>query len=133
VHFLENHDQVANSGFGDRLLALSNPGSYRALTALLLLGPQIPMLFQGQETGTRKPFRFFVDHDDELSKLVRHGRARFLTQFARLATPEAQAALPDPSARATFDDCILDARERDLDAPMVQLHRDLIALRRGYA
>src|SRR6185503_11383469 len=75
----------------------------------------------------------FVDHDDELSKLVRHGRARFLTQFARLATPEAQAALPDPSARATFDDCILDARERDFDAPMVQLHRDLIALRRGYA
>ncbi|HEY5921679.1 MAG TPA: malto-oligosyltrehalose trehalohydrolase [Kofleriaceae bacterium] len=132
VNFLENHDQVANTGFGDRLIAQSDPASYRALTSVLLLGPQIPMLFQGQETGTRKPFRFFVDHDEELSKLVRHGRSEFLEQFARLATPEAQAALPDPSARSTFEACILDARERDLDAPMVQLHRDLLALRRGF-
>ncbi len=132
VHFLENHDQIANTGFGDRLITQSAPASHRALTALLLLGPQIPMLFQGQETGTRKPFRYFVDHDAELSKLVRHGRADFLAQFANLGTEEAQAALPDPSARATFESCLLDASERDLDAPMVRLHRDLIALRRSY-
>jgi maltooligosyltrehalose trehalohydrolase len=132
VHFLENHDQVANTGFGDRLLVQSDPASYRALTAVLLLGPQIPMLFQGQETGSRKPFRYFIDHDPELNTVVRHGRAEFLAQFARLATPESQAALPDPSAPATFEACILDERERDLGAPMVQLHRDLIALRRGY-
>jgi maltooligosyltrehalose trehalohydrolase len=132
VHFLENHDQIANTGFGDRLLATSAPPAYRALAAVLLLGPQIPMLFQGQETGTRAPFRYFVDHGGELDTLVRHGRAEFLTQFANLATPEAQAAIPDPCARATFEQCILDARERDLSAPMVQLHRDLIALRRAY-
>jgi maltooligosyltrehalose trehalohydrolase len=132
VHFLENHDQVANTGFGDRLITQSAPATYRALTAVLLLGPQIPMLFQGQETGTRKPFRYFVDHDEELNKLVRHGRAEFLAQFANLATEEAQAVLPDPGARTTFEDCILDAAERDLDAPMVRLHRDLIALRRSY-
>jgi maltooligosyltrehalose trehalohydrolase len=131
VHFLENHDQVANTGAGERLLAQTDPASYRALTAVLLLGPQIPMLFQGQETGTRKPFRYFIDHDAELNTLVRHGRADFLRQFARLATPEAQAALPDPSAPSTFEDCILD-EPRDLDAPLVQLHRDLLALRRGY-
>jgi maltooligosyltrehalose trehalohydrolase len=132
VHFLENHDQVANTGFGDRLTVQSDPARLRAMTALLLLGPQIPMLFQGQETGSRKPFRYFVDHDDELNTLVRHGRAEFLAQFERLATPEAQAALPDPSAPATFESCILDERERDLDAPIVRLHRDLIALRRNY-
>ena len=132
VHFLENHDQIANTGFGDRLSVQSDPASLRALTALLLLGPQIPMLFQGQETGSRRPFRFFIDHDAELSKLVQSGRAAFLAQFARLATDEAQAALPDPSAPETFEACVLDPGERDLDRPIVQLHRDLIALRRAY-
>jgi maltooligosyltrehalose trehalohydrolase len=132
VHFLENHDQIANTGFGERAITQSAPSTYRALTALLLLGPQIPMLFQGQETGARQPFRYFVDHDEELNKLVRHGRAEFLAQFARLATPESQAALPDPASPTTFESCILDERDRDLTAPIVQLHRDLIELRRSY-
>jgi maltooligosyltrehalose trehalohydrolase len=132
VHFLENHDQIANTGFGDRAITQSDPATYRAMTALLLLGPQIPMLFQGQEMGTRKPFRYFVDHDAELNERVRRGRAEFLAQFARLATEEAMAALPDPAAPATFDACILDDDERDLSAPLVRLHRDLIALRRAY-
>ena len=132
VNFLENHDQVANTSGGERLITQTDPASYRALTALLLLGPQIPMLFQGQETGTRTPFNYFIDHDEQLDTIVRHGRADFLKQFARLATDEAQAMLPDPSAPATFAECVLDPRERDLDAPMVRLHRDLIALRSAY-
>jgi maltooligosyltrehalose trehalohydrolase len=131
VHFLENHDQVANLGFGDRLSAQTDPASLRAMTALLLLGPQIPMLFQGQEAATRTPFRFFCDHDERLNELVRQGRAEFLSQFARLATPDVQPRLPDPSATSTFAACVLDPAERDLDAPMVQLHRDLIRLRRS--
>jgi maltooligosyltrehalose trehalohydrolase len=129
VQCLENHDQAANTGGGDRLAAIAQPGRLRALTALLLLAPEIPMLFQGQETGSRRPWRFFCDHDPELSKLVREGRAGFLRQFARLATPEAQAALPDPTVRATFEACVLDPAERTLDNPFVRLHRDLIALR----
>jgi len=128
VHFLENHDQVANLGFGDRLTTLAQPAKLRALTALLLLSPEIPMLFQGQEMGSRAPWRFFCDHDPELSALVREGRAAFLRQFARLATHETQAALPDPTTRATFDACILD--EPPLDNPWLRLHRDLIALRK---
>src|SRR6185503_16292520 len=91
VNFLENHDQIANVGLGDRLTTSTDAATLRALTAVLLLGPQIPMLFQGQETGSTRPFRFFVDHDDELNRLVRHGGADFLKQFARLATPEVQA------------------------------------------
>ncbi|MDB4956887.1 MAG: Alpha-amylase-family protein [Myxococcales bacterium] len=133
VNCLENHDQVANTGYGDRLGAVSDTASFRAMTAVLLLAPQIPMLFQGQETGSMQRWNFFVDHDPELNKLVRHGRASFMAQFARLGTPEAQAALPDPSAGTTFDDCILEPELRDLTEPVVQLHRDLLRLRREHA
>jgi maltooligosyltrehalose trehalohydrolase len=130
VHFLENHDQVANTGFGDRVITLTDPASYRAMTAVLLLGPQIPMLFQGQEVGSAKCWQFFCDHNEELNKLVRKGRADFVKQFPRLATAEAQAALLDPSAKNTFERCILDPDARDLDSACVKLHRDLIELRR---
>ena len=130
VHYLENHDQIANAGFGERLAVLADRALHRAMTALLLLGPSIPMLFQGQETGSTKPWLFFVDHDPELAMAVRHGRARFVSQSARLATPEAQAALPDPNAPETFAACILDESERRRGAPITELHRDLIALRR---
>ena len=132
VNCLENHDQVANTSFGDRLAAVTDTASLRAMTAVLLLAPQIPMLFQGQETGSKQRWNFFVDHDPELNKIVRHGRATFMSQFARLGTPEAQAALPDPGAGATFDDCILEAKLRTSENPVVLLHRDLLRLRRDH-
>jgi maltooligosyltrehalose trehalohydrolase len=130
VHFLENHDQVANVGSGERLTSLTDPASLRALTAVLLLTPALPLLFQGQEHGATEPWRFFVDHDEPLARAVRDGRAAFVRQFARAATPEAQAVLADPCAEATFRACILDPRHRRLDHPMVALHRDLLRLRR---
>ena len=130
VHFLENHDQVANIGFGERLSALTDPATLRALTAVLLLGPELPLLFQGQEHGATERWRFFADLDPPLAAAVRDGRARFVAQFARLATPEAQAALADPTAEATFRSCVLDPRHRRLDHPLVALHRDLLRLRR---
>ena len=132
VTYLENHDQLANLAFGERLRELAHPGALRALTALLLLAEPLPMLFQGQDTGTRAPWHFFVDHGDHLREPIRAGRAKFVAQLEQLATPEAQAALRDPSARATFDACVLDPRERDLarPGPGLALHRDLIALRR---
>jgi len=129
VHYLENHDQIANLGFGERLPDLADPALVRAMTTVLLLGPQIPMLFQGQETGSRRPWHFFVDHHDELRDPVRTGRADFVAQFARLATPEARASLADPNAEATFRACILDPAERTLDNPVVRLHRDLLRIR----
>jgi maltooligosyltrehalose trehalohydrolase len=130
VHFLENHDQAANLGFGERLAAICQPAQLRALTALLLLSPELPMLFQSQETGSRRPWRFFVDHRDELRAPIRKGRAEFCAQFPRLATPEAQAALADPCDHATFTACKLDPAERSLENPWVRLHRDLLRLRR---
>ena len=131
VHFLENHDQCANIGFGERLADLSDPATVRAMTALLLLSPQLPMLFQGQETGTRTRWRFFVDHCGDLGEAVRKGRAEFVAQFQQMATAEAQAALVDPCDEATFRACVLDPAERRLDNPLVALHRDLLALRHG--
>jgi maltooligosyltrehalose trehalohydrolase len=130
VHYLENHDQIANLGFGERLAELSDPALLRAMTAVLLLGPELPLLFQGQETGSRRPWQFFVDHCEELRDPVRRGRAAFVGQFARLGTPEGQAALPDPCDPATFRACVLDPAERTLANPHVRIHRDLLRLRR---
>ena len=74
VHYLENHDQVANSARGERIRQQTSPGRYRALTALLLLGPQTPLLFQGQEFAASAPFLFFADHVAPLAASVRKGR-----------------------------------------------------------
>ena len=130
VTYLQNHDQVANSGRGDRLDKLAAPGRYRAFTTLFLLGPWTPMLFQGQEFAASQPFLFFADHHPELAPLVAVGRARSLRQFRSLALPETQAALLDPCDPATFERCKLDFGEREKHAGIYALHRDLLRLRR---
>jgi maltooligosyltrehalose trehalohydrolase len=130
VHYLQNHDQIANSGRGERLHRLTSPGRYRALTALLLLGPQIPLLFQGQEFCASAPWLFFADHEGELADRVARGRREFVAQFPSLATPEMQACLPDPGDTATFEGCKLDLSERERHAEAYALHRDLLWLRR---
>ncbi|MBE2283865.1 MAG: malto-oligosyltrehalose trehalohydrolase [Prosthecobacter sp.] len=81
VNFLQNHDQIANSLWGRRVHTLTSAAKFRALTALLLLGPNTPMLFQGQEFASSSPFLYFADHNPELAALVAQGRAKFLEQF----------------------------------------------------
>jgi len=130
VTFIQNHDQLANSGRGQRCHLLTSPGRYKAMTALLLLGPGTPMLFQGQEFAASSPFFYFADHKGELAKLVCKGRAEFLSQFRSLALPEVQACLPDPADPATFERSKLDLSERQRHAEMYALHRDLLELRR---
>jgi maltooligosyltrehalose trehalohydrolase len=130
VTFLENHDQVANSGDGSRLWQQSAPGRYRAMTALLLLLPATPMLFQGQEFAASAPFLYFADHEGELAAAVQKGRAEFVRQFPSLASEEMQARLPVPHDRRTFERCKLDWRELEAHEPQRRLHRDLITLRR---
>jgi maltooligosyltrehalose trehalohydrolase len=131
VNFLENHDQVANSGDGLRLRSIAPPGLHRALTALLLLAPGTPMLFQGQETGSTRPFLYFADHAQPLAGLVAKGRKKFLAQFASLAGPEMQSRLADPTDLDTFRRCVLDPSERDRHPEVLRLHRDLLELRRS--
>jgi maltooligosyltrehalose trehalohydrolase len=133
VAYLENHDQVSNSCTGARVWRQSMPGRYRAMTGLLLLGPWTPLLFQGQEWATTSPFTFFADHNNELRPLVRKGRAEFLAQFPRCATPEARDQMFDPGAAETVAACRLDWSEPALvfHHQMLDLHRDLLALRRS--
>ena len=128
VCYLENHDQVANSAGGERARLLTTPGRWRAMTALLLLGPWTPMIFQGAELGSTRPFLFFADHRRELARVVRAGRAKFLRQFPSIAAPALRDVLDDPSDPATFRRCKLDRREARPE--LVALHRDLLELRR---
>lgn len=130
VIYTENHDQVANSSRGLRLHQLTSPGRLRAMTALLLLAPGTPMLFQGQEFAASAPFLFFADHSVELNRKVRDGRAKFLSQFPSLASPEARTWLADPGSPSTFERCKLDHAERERHAETLSLHQDLIRLRR---
>jgi len=130
VTFLQNHDQIANSAKGERLHALTSPGRYRAATALLLLGPSTPLLFQGQEFAASSPFLFFADHNLDLAKLVQKGRAEFLSQFPSVRTPEMQAQLPAPQAESTFERSKLNLAERDTHQQAYVLHKDLLRLRR---
>ncbi len=129
IHFLQNHDQIANSGTGIRIDKLASPARVRALTALLLLGPQTPMLFQGQEFGASSPFYYFADHSGELVDIVRNGRIDFLKQFPSLTDPAFTAWMPTPAERSTFERSKLDWNERDTNAHTVALHKDLLALR----
>jgi len=127
VCFLQNHDQVANSARGERLQFLTDASRYRALTALLLLGPNTPMLFQGQEFGASAPFLFFADHKPELAAAVLKGRRASLEQFPSLKALNGNFARPD--AIETFERCKLDHGERDEHPEVVALHRDLLRLR----
>jgi maltooligosyltrehalose trehalohydrolase len=130
INFIQNHDQVSNSARGARAHQLSSPGRVRAMTALLLLAPSTPMLFQGQEFASSAPFHFFADHAEELARLIRKGRAEFLAQFRSVATKEARAVLPPPEDPATFEACKLDFAERRRHAHVYEMHRDLLRLRR---
>ena len=131
VAFVENHDQVSNTLAGQRVRFETSPGRYRAMTALLLLGPWTPLLFQGQEFGTSRPFLYFSDvGDDKLREAVRKGRFEFLSQFPSLASPETQRQLPIPSDLESFTRCKLDFSERKKNKQLYDLHVDLMRLRR---
>jgi maltooligosyltrehalose trehalohydrolase len=131
VSFIENHDQVSNSAVGDRTRTQTSPGRYRAITALLLLGPWTPLLFQGEEFGATTHFAYFSEvGDDELREAVRKGRFEFLSQFPSIAVEEMQAQIAVPHEVRTFENSKLDWRQREQNTALCHLHRDLIRLRR---
>jgi maltooligosyltrehalose trehalohydrolase len=135
VNYIQNHDQIANFGHGLRCHRMTGPAEFRAMTALLLLAPQTPMLFQGQEFAASAPFYYFADHRPELAELICAGRVKEMSQFPSVATPEMQACLSNPCARETFERSRLDLgeRERPFHAAILQLHKDLLRLRRQEA
>ncbi len=129
VCFLENHDQVANGASGRRLIELTSEAWWRALSAMLLLGPGTPLIFQGQERGTTTPFRYFADHAPDLQQAVRSGRRTFLEQFPRFVSSHPPSTAGEDIGAAVFEACrTADTAAR---APRCRrLYADLLALRR---
>jgi len=131
VCFIENHDQIANTGPGERVRFQTSPARYRAMTALLMLGPWTPLLFQGEEFGASSPFLFFADMGDvSVRNAIRKGRAEWLAPFLSLSEEEAQKALRAPDDPDVFARCKLDFSERERNQQLYDLHIDLLKLRR---
>jgi maltooligosyltrehalose trehalohydrolase len=133
VVFLQNHDQIANSARGLRGHMLASPAKWRALTALLLLMPGTPMLFQGQEFASSSAFLYFADFDADLAAAVKKGRAEFLSQFPSIIDYISLHGLDDPNDERAFARCKLDFSERETNEGIYSLHRDLLRLRRETA
>jgi maltooligosyltrehalose trehalohydrolase len=127
VSFLQNHDQIGNRALGERLTLLTAKDKLRAATALLLLSPQIPLLFMGDESGSETPFLFFTDFHDDLADAVREGRRKEFAKFAAFADKQARERIPDPNALATFE--ASRPRPGPNAAEWEDLYRTLIALR----
>jgi maltooligosyltrehalose trehalohydrolase len=133
VYALQNHDQVGNRAYGDRLAALAGEDAYRAALALLLFLPATPLLFMGDEWGSKTPFLYFTDHVPELGAKVSAGRRDEFRAFAAFADPAARADIPDPQEEPTFRRSVITRKERSegKGSPTMAFCRKLIALRRS--
>jgi maltooligosyltrehalose trehalohydrolase len=130
ISFIQNHDQIGNRAFGERLNMLASPEAIRALASVYLLAPQIPMLFMGEEWGAAQPFLFFCDYKGELAEAVRGGRREEFSRFPEFADPERVAKIPDPSAETTFLSSKLDWSR--VDTNHLTYYRELLKTRREY-
>jgi maltooligosyltrehalose trehalohydrolase len=126
VGFIQNHDQVGNRAFGERLGAIAVPEAIRAVAAVYLLLPQVPMLFMGEEWCAEQPFPFFCDFTGDLAEAVRAGRRNEFARFPAFQDPATRERIPDPQADATFASAKL--RWDDLAKP---LHREWFGYYRG--
>jgi maltooligosyltrehalose trehalohydrolase len=128
---LQNHDQIGNRPTGDRLHHTIDLASWRAASTLLLTAPMTPLLFMGQEWAASAPFQFFTDLEPGLGALVTEGRRREFRDSPGFGEPAAQALVPDPQDRATFERSRLDWSERPtpLQAACLALYTELLRLR----
>jgi 1,4-alpha-glucan branching enzyme/maltooligosyltrehalose trehalohydrolase len=131
VSFLQNHDQIGNRAFGDRLVQLAHPDALRAAVAIVLLAPSVPLLFMGEEWGAHEPFPFFCDFDTELAHRVAAGRRGEFARFERFRDEAARERIPDPGADATFESARLDwsALQQPAHGAWMVLHRSLLEIR----
>jgi len=128
VNFVQNHDQIGNRALGDRLESLVGPAAMEAALAVTLLAPMLPMLFMGEEWGSKAPFPFFCDFQGDLAEAVRNGRrSEYAWAYAAYGDE-----IPDPLQQSTLQSAVLDWDSRDL-APGKQrlaLVQELLAIRR---
>jgi len=131
VYCIQNHDQVGNRPFGQRLNVTAAQADFRAATLLMLLLPQIPMLFQGQEFLASEPFLYFTDHEGDLGRAVTEGRRREFGAFRAFSDPASILAIPDPEDEATFLRSILDHDDAAYGLGQLAraLHKEALSLR----
>jgi len=134
VSFLQNHDQIGNRAFGERIVKLAEGPAIRAAAAILLLAPSPPMLFMGEEFGAETPFLFFCDFESELADTVTAGRRNEFAQFSQFNDPEKRESIPDPNATETFEVSRLDwdTIERPNHREWLSFYRRLLELRCQY-
>ena len=108
ISFMQNHDQIGNRAFGERINAIAAPEAVRAIASIYLLLPQIPMLFMGEEWGSSQPFPYFCDFGGELGDKVREGRRAEFASFPEFKDPEQRGRIPDPLAKETYLSAKLD-------------------------
>jgi malto-oligosyltrehalose trehalohydrolase len=113
IAFMQNHDQIGNRAFGERINAIASPEAVHAIAATYLLLPQTPMLFMGEEWGSSQPFPFFCDFHGELADLVRKGRREEFANFPEFHDAEQRERIPDPQADETFAAAKLDWAQVD--------------------
>jgi maltooligosyltrehalose trehalohydrolase len=134
VTCLQNHDQVGNRAMGERLDHLVEPAAYEAASVLLLLLPETPLLFMGQEWASASPFQYFTDHNTELGRQVTEGRRREFARFASFANSAVRARIPDPQDASTFERSRLDWENsgKHPHAGALRLYRRLLGLRASH-
>lgn len=132
INFLQNHDQIGNRAFGDRIGQLAPAAAVRAAAACVLLGPAVPMIFMGEEFAASSPFLYFCDFDGDLATAVRDGRRREFARFSQFTDPAARQQIPDPTDKATFHRSKLDWSEAQdgEHAAMLGFYQECLQIRR---
>ncbi|MCV3766740.1 malto-oligosyltrehalose trehalohydrolase [Rhizobium sp. TRM95796] len=131
IAFIQNHDQIGNRAFGDRLVDFAEDNALSAISAIYLLSPQIPMLFMGEEWASARPFPYFCDFDDDLNQKVREGRGKEMSRLPGFE-PEHADKIPDPTSEETFLSAKVDWEEcaDDLAGNSLDFYKTLLAIRR---
>ncbi len=133
IAFIQNHDQIGNRAFGERITAIASPEAVRAIAAVYLLLPQVPMLFMGEEWAASQPFPFFCDFGGDLANAVRKGRRKEFARFPEFKDEKVRERIPDPQAEATFASAKLRWDEIALEAhpAWLERYRSLLGVRRA--
>ena len=131
ISFLQNHDQVGNRAFGERIAHLTSPAALKAAMEILLLAPAPPLLFMGEEFGATTPFLFFCDFHGDLAAAVTNGRRNEFARFSKFSSPEVRDSIPDPNAEQTFKQSKLDwnSLKDSAHSGWLQLYRELLGVR----
>jgi maltooligosyltrehalose trehalohydrolase len=134
VNFLQNHDQIGNRAFGERLTTLACGEAIDLLIAIHLLSPQVPLIYMGEEWGETRPFLFFTDFNGELADAVRNGRRNEFRNWPAFQDSSIRARIPDPNAWSTFEASRIDwtASQREPHNRRLELVQRLLATRRTH-